>query len=115
MAAVTTSGARTCHGTTTTTAADSFALTAPVKSLRITNRSTTALFVTITTSTVSSTDDAGIVTAVASADETFVVPGLTTSGVHVTKELWRSPRASYLRGSVVGSASAYSIEGFDWY
>ena len=115
MAALTETGARTIHAATASTTAETWGLTRPCKSLRVTNRSATALFVTIISSPTVITDDAGITVAVADADETYVVPGLTTSGVHTTRELWRSPRARYLAGSIIGSTSTYDIEGFDWY
>ncbi len=101
--AITQEGARTCHGTTTTTAADSFRLTRKVREVRVTNRDTDPLSVTIVAKR-SLVAEADIVTAVAFADETVTVP----TG---TKVVYRSVRPMYIAGSVIGNASPYSIEG----
>jgi hypothetical protein len=115
MAALTETGARTIHAATVSTTAETWGLTRPCKSLRVTNRDADPIFLTIVTSTAAITDDAGITVAVADADETYIVPGVLTSGSYQTRELWRSPRARFLAGSIVGNVSTYDIEGFDWY
>lgn len=110
MAALTQKGAKTCHGTTTSTTAETFGLTQPVKRLDIVNRDTDPCYVTLTLAATDPGDtDAGLTTAVAAADETFVVPPIST----VT--IFRSPRAAFVRGSIIGNASPYSIQGYDWY
>ena len=115
MAAITRTPLQAGHFSTTSTTAETWCLQRPVKSLRITNKSTTDMYVTIKTSNTLTTDDAGIVTAVAAAAETICIPAVLTSGTRSTKEVWRSPSSRFLQGSIVGSASAYDIEGYDWY
>jgi len=115
MAAFTESAALRLHAATSSTTAEAWALTTPVKSLVITNRSPTDLFVTLRTSNTYTADDAGVTVAVAEADETFVIPGVETSGALEGKEIFRSPRASYVSGSIIGSTSSYSVEGKIWY
>lgn len=110
MAALTQRGAKTCHGTTTSTTAEAFGLSTPVKRLDITNRDTDPCYVRITTSSADPGDsDTGVTVAVAAADETIVIPA------NSTKTVFRSPRATYLRGSIIGNASPYDVEGYDWY
>ena len=115
MAAFTESAALRLHAATATTTAEAWALTTPVKSLTITNRGATDMFCTLRTSTTYTADDAGVTVAVAAADETFVIPGVETSGVPQSKEIFRSPRPMYVSGSVIGSTSDYSVEGKQWY
>lgn len=115
MAAITNTGNRTCHFTLSTTVAQTWALNRKVKSVRVTNKDTDDLYVTIITSTTQITDDAGITTAVALADESYIVPGGLTSGNYQSREIWRSSRPAYVAGSVVGNGGGVSIEGFDFY
>jgi hypothetical protein len=85
--------------------------------LRVTNRTAAALYVTINLTSTAITDDTQttFTAAVADANETFCIPGVLTSGSFQTREIWRSPRAKYVSGSVVGNTSTYDIEGFDFY
>lgn len=115
MAALTETAQKTIHAATVSTTAETWGLSQPVKSLRVTNRDSDPIFVTVKAFSSWVDDDAGLVTAVADADETIIVPGVLTSGSYQTREIWRSPRAKFLRGSIVGNVSTYDIEGFDWY
>lgn len=115
MAAFTETAALRLHAATASTTAETWQLTTPVKSLVITNRGATDVYVTLRTGSTLNTDDAGVITAVAAADETFVIPGVETSGVPVAKEIFRSPRPSFVAGSIIGSTSDYSVEGKNWY
>lgn len=115
MAALTEKANKAIHAATASTTAETWGLQHKVKSVRVTNRDTDPIFVTIKTYSEFVDDDAGIVTAVADADETIVVPGVATNGGYQTREIWRSPRARYVKGSIIGNVSTYDIEGFDWY
>lgn len=115
MATLTEKAASAIHAATSSTTAETWGLTRKCKSVRVTNRDTDPIFVTIKTFTEFVDDDTGLVTAVADADETIVVPGVATNGGYQTREIWRSPRARYVKGSIIGNASTYDIEGFDWY
>jgi len=117
MAAITETGNKTIHAATASTTAETWALQQKCNSLRITNRDADPIFVTIVATSTAVTDDSQvtITTAVADADETYIIPGVLTSGSYQTREIWRSPRAKFLCGSIVGNVSTYDIEGFDWY
>lgn len=115
MAALTETAQRAIHAATVSTTAETWGLSRKCKSVRVTNRDTDPIFITIRTFDTWVNDDAGITTAVADADETIVIPGVATNGAFQTREVWRSPRGKFVRGSIVGNVSAYDIEGFDWY
>lgn len=115
MAAITNQGNRSCHFTLSATTAQTFCLLEKVKSLRVINHGAAALFVRLYTSTTQVIDDAGVVASVADADETYVIPGAITSGTMGMREILRSPRGTFVYGSVVGNANKVSIEGHNWY
>ena len=115
MPALTETAATAIHAATVATTAETWGLSRPCKSLRVTNRDTDPIFITVSAFQTWVDDDAGLVTAVAEADNTIVIPGVATNGSFQTREVWRSPRAKFLRGSIVGNVSTYDIEGFDWY
>lgn len=100
--------ARRLHAATVGTTAETWSLTKPVKEVRVTNRSAGALFVTVAVGENLAGAEAAIVTAVADADETFVVPA------NVTRTVFRSSRNTFVAGSVVGSTSTYDVEGTPW-
>ena len=101
------SGAKSVHATTTSTTAESVALTSKVRHVRITNRdNTNTMYVTVATSRTSSAGaEAGVTTAVAAADETISLLPLQTKTVGRTKV------PLFYAFSVIGNASAYSVEG----
>lgn len=115
MAAPTNTGARSCTVDLTSTTAQTWALTEPVNQLIVFNLEATAAWVTLQTSTAVITDDAGITTAVAEADETYFVPGVTTSGPMGSRVIFKSPRPTYVAGSVVANGNKVVIEGHNWY
>lgn len=103
--AATTSGNLTAHGSTTSTTAETWALLTPVKEVRVTNRDTDVCYVTVVGKKTAAKAEAAIVTAVAAADETIVIPPNTT------RLVWRSNRAAFIAGSIIGNASPYDVEG----
>lgn len=115
MAALTETAQKCIHAATASTTAETWGLSKAVKSVRVTNRDSDPIFVTIKAFSSHEDSDAGLVTAVADADETFVIPGVLTSGGYQTREIFRSPRARFVRGSIIGNVSTYDIEGLDWY
>lgn len=108
MAALTESGARRIHAATTSTTAETWGLTSPVKQVFVTNRDTDPCFVTVLVTDTLVSDDTGIVTAVADADETFVIPA------GKTRRVFKSGRRQFVRGSIIGNVSTYDIEGSDY-
>jgi hypothetical protein len=107
--ATTETGALSLHAATTTTTAETWSLTTPVREVRMTNRDSTAIFATVSTARTAAAAEAGIVTAVASADGTIVIPA------GATRVLWRGSRSRYVAGSVIGDASDYDVEGSDYH
>lgn len=109
MAALTESGVRRIHAATTSTTAETWGLTKPVKEVLVTNRDgTNTCYVTVIVTDDLVADDTGITAAVAAADETFVIPP------GKSKRVFRSGRRQFVRGSIIGSASDYSVEGSDY-
>jgi len=111
--AFTETAAKTLHAVTASTTAETFELTDAVRQVRVTNRKTTdTIFVRLVTGATSATSaemEAAVVTAVASADETFaVLPG-------TSKVILKSPRSVKVAGSIIGNTSDYSIEGTVWF
>lgn len=103
------SGARTVHATTTSTTAESVGLTQKVSEVRVTNRDgTNTIYVTVATGLTAAAAEAAVVTAVAAADETIALLPNTT------KTVFKSTRPTYVALSVIGSASAYSVEGSEF-
>lgn len=103
------SGARTVHAVTTSTTAESVSLTSKVSEVRVTNRdATNTVFVTVATGRNAAAAEAAVVTAVASADETLAILPETT------KTVFNSKRPTYVALSVIGNASAYSVEGSEY-
>ena len=106
--ATTEAGAKSLHAATTTTTAETWALTDKVSEVRVTNQEAVGgetIYVTVATGRTAAAAEAAIVTAVDSADETFaIVP-------QATKTVFKSSRKTYVAGSVIGNASTYSIEG----
>ena len=106
MAALNYYWARRIHGVTVTTAAKTFGLSEKVKRVDVTNASAGRAFCTIkVTDTLVANDDVGIVTAVAEALETYVIPTAST------RTVYNSRRASFIRGSFVGSTTTFDVEG----
>ena len=103
------SGVRTVHAATTSTTAESVGLTGTVSEVRVTNRDTTnTMYCTVSTGQSAAAAEAGLVTAVAAADETFSLPPSTT------KTVFKSGRPTYVALSVIGNASDYSVEGSEY-
>jgi hypothetical protein len=106
------SGAKTAHGTTTSTTAETWQLTDKVNQVAILNREAAAadtIYVTVATGTTAAAALAAVVTAVAEADETIAIPPLTRVVV------FKSPRSTYVAGSVIGNASPVSVHGSTWF
>lgn len=107
--ATTESAALRLHAATVSTTAETWSLTTPVKQVKVYNRDTDPVFVTLATAENAAAAEAAIVTAVADADETFLVPA---GGSAI---IWKSKRAQYVAGSIIGNASTYDVEGSVWY
>lgn len=103
--ATTETGAKRIHGATVSTTAETWSLSTPVKTVWVTNRDTDPCFVTLVHKRSAAEAEAAIVTAVADADETFVIPANTT------RKIFESDRAQYVAGSIIGNVSTYDIEG----
>lgn len=93
------------HAATASTTAETWALLKPVKEVWVTNRDTDPCFVTVNSKKTAAAAEAAIVTAVADADETLVIPANSTRCV------FRSKRALFVAGSIIGNISTYDIEG----
>lgn len=101
-------GARTVHAATTSTTAESVALTRAVRQVRITNRDTdSTLYVTKATGRTAAAAEANLVTAVAQADETIVI------AAGQTRVVGQSAKPVFYAFSVIGNATDYSVEGFE--
>lgn len=106
------SGAKICSGTTTSTTAETATLTSKVKQVKVTNHEAVGgdnVYVTVSTGLTSAEAIAGVVTAVALADENFCI--LPQS----SKVVFKSPRDTYVSLSVVGNASPVTVEGTSWF
>lgn len=96
------------HGTTTSTTAETWYLTQPVKFVRCTNHEAVGgdvVWVSVATGETSAAAQAAVVTAAAFTDDQYAVMP------QETKVIFRSRRRTYVAGSVVGNASPVSIEG----
>ena len=106
------SGAKRAHGTTTSTTAETWQLTDRVNSVFITNKEAVGgdnIYVTVTNGSTAAAALAAVTTAVAEADETIVILP------QQTRQVFKSPRRTFVAGSVIGNASAVSVEGFEWF
>lgn len=99
-------GAKTCHGTLTTTAADAVTLSDKVSHVRVSNHhATVPLYVTVKTGN-SAAGAAGATIPTSGIDESIGIPPLAT------KEVLNSPSVPvFVSLGVVGNANAYSVEG----
>jgi hypothetical protein len=107
--ATTETGALRLHAATATTVAETWSLTTKVREVRVTNRDTDPVFVTVSVAKTAAAAEAGIVTAVADADETIIIPASST------RVVWRGSQARFVAGSIVGNVSTYDIEGSDYH
>lgn len=108
MAAVTESAPKRIHAATVGTTAEAWALTEACVQVDAYNGTAGRMFVTVTTSRLTSTDDAGVTAAVADADDTFMVPTLSW------RTIFKSGRPTFVKGSVLGNTTTYDIEGKTW-
>jgi len=115
MATITNTGARSLTVDLTTTTAQTWTISEPVNQLVVINTEAAAAWVTLITSTSPITDDAAITTAVAEADNTYCIPGVTTSGPMPMRTILKTPRPTYVAGSVVANGNKVVIEGHNWY
>ena len=106
--ATTEAGAKTLHGVTVSTTAETWGLTSKVSEVRVTNQEAIGgetIYVTVATGRTAAGAEGNIVTAVAAADETFaIVPQATVT-------VFKSSRKTYVAGSVIGNVSVYDVEG----
>ncbi len=115
MATIINSGARALTVALSSTTAQSWELSEPVNQLLVINQGIAATWIRLYTSTVRVTDDAGITAAVADADDLYLIPGCITSGSMGMRTILRTPRPTFVYGSVVGSGNKVTIEGHSWY
>ena len=115
MTTISNTGVRSCTVDLTSTTAQAWTLSGPVNQLVVINTEAAAAWVTLITSTAPITDDANVVTAVAEADETYCIPGVTTSGPMGMRTILKSPRPTYVAGSVVANGNKVVFEGHNWY
>lgn len=115
MATITNTGARSLTVDLTSTTAQAWTISEPLNQLVVINTEAAAAWVTLITSTAAITDDGAITVAVAEADNTYCIPGVTTSGAMPMRTILKTPRPTYVAGSVVASGNKVVFEGHNWY
>lgn len=115
MATISNTGARSLTVDLTSTTAQMWTLSEPVNQLVVINTEAAAAWLTLITSKDPITDDGAITVAVAEADNTYCIPGVTTSGPMPMRTILKSARSTYVAGSVVASGNKVVIEGHNWY